>query len=108
MDKANVFIPLVCLILFMTVVSAALLGLRQNRIEATHDIAVLHREITQTRFTIWDLQERVARRLNPERLRGALSRVHPDLEPLILDPGYDRPAALAAAGIDHRGSMSNQ
>ena len=54
-------------------------------------------------FMIWDLETRVAARLNPGKLRSALASVHPYLEPLILDgvPNPHRPTGFAAAVFEH-------
>lgn len=108
MDKAIIFRGLACLIVFMTAAAATLLGLRQHQIETTHKTVALHRQITQMQFMIWDLEGRVAARLNPGKLRSTLAHVHPDLEPLILDgvPSPHRPTGFAAAAFEH-GPVSN-
>ncbi len=77
------FAKLMVLILAGTATAAALLWLRQQRLELAHDIANAHRQIDEARQATWDLQVKVACYVEPNSLNQALARAELKLEPLL-------------------------
>ena len=94
------FTKLLAVIVFVTAVGAALLALRQQRLESMHDMATLHGQMDQDRQATWDCQVRLAEAVEPARLREAIERAQLKLQPL---PPDDPPLTglLTAANIDH-------
>ncbi|MFA9478355.1 hypothetical protein ACERK3_08605 [Phycisphaerales bacterium AB-hyl4] len=70
-------------IVFAAAIGAVLLGLRQHRLEMMHDMVRVHREMDAVRQQTWDLQVRIAERLEPEALRDAVERADLSLEPAV-------------------------
>lgn len=68
-------------IVFAAAVGAALLGLRQHRLELMHDMVRVHREMDAVRQQTWDVQVRIAEQLEPEALRQAIEQADLSLEP---------------------------
>lgn len=64
-------------------VAAALLSLRQQRLQTMHEIARLHEQMDAARQRTWDLQVRIAQQLEPGALQAALKRASLELEPLV-------------------------
>ncbi|MEX0655683.1 MAG: hypothetical protein WD534_16420 [Phycisphaeraceae bacterium] len=82
-------------IVFAVVIGAVLLGMRQQRLEAMHEMVRMHREMDAIRQQTWDLQVRIAGELEPELLREAVERANLTLEPAT-------PPALAVPGPAQR------
>lgn len=96
------FLKLLTTLAFATLVAVALLGLRQQRLEAMHDMAQLQAEMDQARQHTWDLQVRIAGRMEPGTLLEAMDRAELALEPVIRHPHHpivqsDRSARLVEA-----------
>lgn len=66
------FARLLFVIVALTALAAALLVLRQQRFEAMHEMAVLHRQVDGHRVALWRQQSRIAADLEPARLRSAI------------------------------------
>ncbi len=83
------FAKLMVLIIAGTATAAALLWLRQQRVELAHEITTAHQQIDATRQATWDLQVKVAAFVEPNSLNQALARAELDLEPLTITPGAE-------------------
>jgi len=84
-------------ILFTVVTGSALLGIRQQRFEAMHDMATLHHQINRSRQSMWQWQSRIAAKTAPPALQQALERSGLAMEPVTPQP---RPPAVARASHD--------
>jgi hypothetical protein len=84
------------LILIATVTAAALVALRQQRLQAAHRMTQTHRRIDTTRQDLWVLQARVSEYLGPRRLEDAITRNELSLQS-VTPNGYvnGRPLYLA-------------
>jgi hypothetical protein len=86
------------LVVAIFVVGSSALVLRQRQLQYAHQITRIHREMDETRRSIWMMQSLVAQQLQPMRLRKdvetKLAVVEP-LSPLVAPPG--EPSRLAAA-----------
>jgi len=89
--------------------AAALLALRQRRFEVGHQMVDTTRKIDQARRDLWDVQTRLAARVDPRALEQALAQAQVKLEPLVpLDatkPATPAPIVIASARHpSHRGN----
>jgi len=78
---------LVVLILAATGVAGTLLGVRQQRLQAAHELVELHRRIVKADESLWRLRVEIAERVTPERVQRMLAE-HPDLrehDPILLE-----------------------
>jgi cell division protein FtsL len=82
---------LIAVVVIVTVLAAVLLGLRQQRLQMMHEMARTHSQINTARQDVWDLQVRIAERMEPEFLRAAIQRAGLELEP-ITPSDVPRPA----------------
>lgn len=76
------FTRLLFLILTFALIGAVLLDLRQRRIDAMHDMALLHKNMRQQREALWQNQFHIAERVRPDELTDAIERAGLDLEPI--------------------------
>ena len=76
------FSRLLTLILWMAVIAAVLLALRQNRIEMTQRILALHLQVQQSRHALWDQQIAIAEHVRPAELLASIGRAQLNLEPI--------------------------
>ena len=74
---------LLVLILFVTVTAAVVLGYRQQRMQAMHDMAMMHSKIDRDRQKMWEAQTQIARQLEPKALQAAVQRAQLAVEPLM-------------------------
>jgi hypothetical protein len=82
------FAKLLITVLFATAIGAALLGLRQQRMENMHEITRLHNQMDQLRRQTWDLQVRIAAGITPQALEQAVDRGDWLMEPTVVpSPG---------------------
>lgn len=88
----------VVLMVALFVVGAAGLVLRQRQLQYAHQITQLHRQMDDTRRSIWMLQSLVAQQLQPLRLREDVEAKLAVLQPLSpLAAPAPEPSRLAAA-----------
>ena len=76
------FLKMLAVILSATLLGAMLLDMRQQRLEAMHEMAELHSRISQLRTSMWNLQGRIASKVEPQQLRAAIERAGLNLEPI--------------------------
>ena len=76
------FAKMFAVILSVVLLGMVLLNLRQQRLDAMHDMASLHQRVNQLRTAMWDSQTRIAEQMQPTRLRQAIQRAGLELEPL--------------------------
>lgn len=76
---AKLFTALVC----VTVIGAAILNMRQQRLELMHEITGLQRQMNRDRQATWDSQVRIAEKTQPEALEQALERSGLAMEPAV-------------------------
>jgi hypothetical protein len=77
------FTKLLVLIAFVTALGAALLGLRHRQLQIARQAVGLHLEIDDRRQSLWDLQTRIAQRLEPHALSTSLDQSPFELEPIV-------------------------
>ena len=65
----------------IAVVAAALLALRQQRLQTLHAMGELHVQMDADRKLTWDAQTAIAEGTHPAALREAIARVHLTLSP---------------------------
>ena len=83
-----------------TAIAAALLALRQQRLTLMHDMARLREQMDTSRRATWDMQVRIAGKMDPPRLAKAIERAKLKLEPST--PGVvPTNAQLSAAHPNH-------
>ncbi len=90
------FARLLFTIASLTVIAAALLGLRQQRLQTMHAMAQLHVRMDADRKATWDAQAQIAEGMHPAALREAVRRVGLELEPLPSPEPQLRSAAAEA------------
>jgi len=86
---------LLFVILCAAVIAIGLLIMRQQRIEAMHEMAMIHRQINRDRQSLWEWQARIAGATTPRRLSEAIARAGIRLEPMT--PGTTSTPTLALA-----------
>ncbi len=72
---------LAVLIVFAAAMACSMLVMRQKRIEAAHQIAQSYQRIEATRYELWDLQSRIAQRIEARNLATALREANLRFEP---------------------------
>lgn len=80
------FAKLAMVLIAATALGAALLGLRQQRVQTVGAMAALHARMNATRQMLWDTQVRIAEASSPPRLREALQRAGLATEPINAPP----------------------
>lgn len=68
------FAKLLITIFSLGLIAAALLVIRQQRIDIAHDMAKTHQRIVEQESQLWRLRAEVVRRCRPEDVRAALER----------------------------------
>lgn len=76
------FLRAMVLIVLSMLLGAALLDLRQQRMDTMYEMAVLHSQARQARRDLWRSQSRIADHLNPQRLNESAQRAGLKLEPI--------------------------
>ena len=76
------FAKLLTVTVALTCIAAIVLSLRHQRLLVMHETARLHAQINRTRMDTWDLQARIAKRIDPAALSNAFARRGLDLEPI--------------------------
>jgi hypothetical protein len=83
------FAKLLLIIIVMGATACGLLVNRQQRIEAAHEAALLHKVLNEQEQQIWKLQCDVSRRCRPQQLNLALARLGGSWAPVVIEPGGD-------------------
>jgi hypothetical protein len=90
------------LILCITAIAGALLSIRRQQIESERAIAQTHKQIHETRRSLWEVQTRAAQQLKPLALEHRLRAAQMELEPI--SPTTIRPVPTTpqfATGSNH-------
>lgn len=96
------FAKLLVVIVGAAAIGAALLGMRQQRLQIMHQMAQLYRQMDQSRQETWDLQVEIAQRIRPEALRAAAERASLVLEPVMpADPSPPSVAAMPLVEVEY-------
>ena len=74
------FLRSVMLIFLASLMGVVLLNLRQQRIDAMHEMVALHREIRRSREAVWATQVQIAEHIAPSQLHEAIARSALELE----------------------------
>lgn len=82
-------------IVLAVVVAVVLLSLRQQRLAMMHDIAKLRDKMDASRQATWDMQIRIASRIDPPRLVKAIERAKLHLEPTTPGAVQSNPQVVA-------------
>jgi len=75
------FTKTLAMIVFATAIAVMLLGYRQERLATMHEMTRLHARLNQSRHSMWDMQVRIADRIEPPKLAKAIERAQLHLEP---------------------------
>ena len=87
------------ILLFATAIGVALLALRQQRLTMMHEMALIHADMNQSRQHMWDLQVRIADKVEPPKLAKAIERAKLKLEPAA--PGAAEAMQAERAGVSN-------
>lgn len=72
-------LKLAAVILSMGLVACILLAVRQQRVQAAHDLADVQRRVMEHDRTLWRLRAEIATRVTPERLEKLASKLGPNV-----------------------------
>jgi len=75
-------IKLVAIIVGLGAIGVALLAQRQQRVNLTNDIKVIHEEYRHHERALWQLQTEIAVRVNPSLIRDSLVDGETDWQPI--------------------------
>lgn len=94
------FAKLAVLILAVGVFACSLLALRQQRLDAVHELAVSQKRMAERDRDLFQLRTRIASRVMPDRVEALAAKIGP-LEPIRVDgptrPGTPNPTAITIA-----------
>jgi hypothetical protein len=79
------FGKLILVILTAAFTAAALLVLRQERIDTAHEMSTVHRQMLEHERALWELQCEIARLSRPEEIRRLMEQLNGPWTP-IPDP----------------------
>jgi hypothetical protein len=88
-----VFAKLAAIILALGILGCTLLAMRQQRLQAAHELAEAQLRIRKSDEQLWLLRAQIARRLNPENIRDMASGAGP-LRPVASPPPPIAPPEL--------------
>lgn len=71
------FAKLAAIILALGILGCTLLAMRQQRLQAAHELAEAQLRIRKSDEHLWFLRTQIARRLNPESIRGMATGAGP-------------------------------
>lgn len=89
------FAKLIVAILAIAVLGCALLGIRQSRMQAAHDLAQTRLRIAEHDADLWMLRAEVAERVTPTQVRamadalGPTEPITPEAEVSLVEPDTD-------------------
>ncbi|MEM7229457.1 MAG: hypothetical protein AAF432_11660 [Planctomycetota bacterium] len=83
---------MIAIVLAFGVIGLALLHVRQQRVNLTNEIKVLHEEYRHHEQTLWQLQTEIAVRVRPDQIRATVDQESVDWQPIPM-----RPLAMPAA-----------
>lgn len=99
------FAKLIVVIVALALLGCALLGIRQSRMQAAHDLAQTRLKIAEHDAELWMLRARIAERVTPVQIRamadalgpiepvtpeGRLSTLEPEIDVATIDAEPDR------------------
>ena len=84
-----------------TAIAVGLLAMRQHRLTAMHDMTRLHAKMNDSREGMWDMQVRIACRIDPPKLAKAIERAKLQLEPATPGVVEASQRLTAAAPTEH-------
>ena len=87
------FAKLAAIILALGILGCTLLAMRQQRLQAAHELAEAQLRIRKSDEQLWLLRAQIARRLNPENIRDMATGAGP-LRPVASPPRPIEPAEL--------------
>ena len=89
---------LVALILIAAAAAAALLAVRQQRVQAAHELAEIQRGIASCDQALWRLRIEIASRTSPAEIESMIAHAGP-MSPVLIDWCFDdegMPVVVAA------------
>lgn len=98
------FAKLILVIVALALLGCALLGIRQSRMQAAHDLAQTRLKIAELDAELWMLRAEIAERVTPSRIRamadaiGPIEPVTPEGQLSTLEPEVDVATLDADAG----------
>jgi len=91
--EPDVFAKLAAIILALGILGCTLLAMRQQRLQAAHELAEAQLRIRKSDEQLWLLRAQIARRLNPENIRDMAAGAGP-LRPAASPPPPVEPPEL--------------
>lgn len=107
--EPDVFAKLAAIILALGILGCTLLALRQQRLQAAHELAEAQLRIRRSDEQLWLLRTQIARRLNPENIRDLAADAGP-LRPVASppEPGASNRASPMPEGTHADGVPSDK
>jgi cell division protein FtsL len=80
------FAKLLVIVLAIGLIAAALLMIRQQRLDAVHEMAQIHRRVNEQQTSLWLMRTRIADRCRPDRIREAAQELGVEWRPIPTKP----------------------
>ena len=96
------FPKLMAIILCLGATGAGLLVIRQQRIEACHEMVMIHNRLNEHERTLWRLESEISQRCRPDAIRASMKKLNIAWTPIELDavhPAAARGGQLASERV---------
>jgi len=100
------FAKILTIILACGAIGCVLLVNRQQRIEAAHEMSVIHNRLAEHERSVWRLRAEIARLCRPEQIRDAIERLGDGWQPMVLR--REGPAGSNARNLAERSDARDQ
>jgi hypothetical protein len=99
------FFKLFIIILSVGALACTLLVIRQQRIEAAHEMSLIHQRLSESERTLWQLRSQIAGACRPEQVRSMVDRQGGTWTPIPAPrvqprPGASEPKRIAGLSDD--------
>jgi hypothetical protein len=96
-----VFAKLLFIIVAVCAIACALLVVRQQRIDAFHDMTQVHGRLLEHERTLWQMRADIAERCRPSQVRLTMNELTIDWSPLPARPAADSGFPFGRLASDH-------
>jgi hypothetical protein len=96
------FPKLLAIVLCLGATGAGLLVIRQQRIEACHEMVMIHNRLNDHERTLWRLESEISQRCRPDAIRASMKKLNIVWTPIELDtvrPATARGGQLASERV---------
>lgn len=87
------FFKLFIIILSVGALACTLLVIRQQRIEAAHEMSLIHHRLSESERTLWQLRSQIAGACRPEQVRSMVDHLGGEWTAIPAPRAQPRPAA---------------